>query len=265
MKVFISADIEGTAGITDWSEALKDQAGYAEFRQYMTDEVVAACEGAHAAGADEIVVKDAHQTGRNIIIGDLPDYVRVVRSWSGHPHKMMEGIEAGFTAALYTGYHNKAGSNTNPLAHTFSGAVRIKLNDELASEFTINALCAAALGVPSVFISGDGGICAEATAMAPGITAVAVSDGYGPATHSMSPRRSVAEIRAGVEAALRRGVEGCMPKMPAHFKLDLCYNNPSSAYRASWYPGARLAEPCTARFETDDCFEALRALNFMVY
>ena len=42
MKVFISADIEGTAGITHWDEANKTHDTYAEFREQMTAEVVAA-------------------------------------------------------------------------------------------------------------------------------------------------------------------------------------------------------------------------------
>ncbi|GGL76422.1 M55 family metallopeptidase [Wenxinia marina] len=265
MKVFISADIEGTAGITDWAEAMKDDKGYAEFRQYMTDEVVAACEGARAAGATEIVVKDAHQTGRNLIIGDLPADVRVVRGWSGHPHKMMWGIDESFDAALYTGYHNYNGSNTNPLAHTFTGALRLRLNGELASEFTINSLCAAALGVPSAFLSGDAGICAGAAEAVPGITTVAVSEGHGPGTISMTPARARAAIREGVEAALSGDLAGCLPQVPERITLDFGYPNPTSAYRASWYPGAELVGPCDARFETDDYHEALRALLFMTF
>ncbi len=155
MKIFISADIEGTAGITNWDEARKGHADYEEFREYMTDELVAACEGARAAGAKEIVVKDAHSTARNLILSKLPDYVRIVRGWSGHPDAMMFGIDRSFSAALYTGYHNKAGTDTNPLAHTLTGTVsRMLINGEVASEFTLNALCAARYGVPSTFLSG---------------------------------------------------------------------------------------------------------------
>lgn len=264
MKVFISADIEGTAGITDWSEALKDQAGYVEFRQYMTNEVVAACEGARAAGATEVVIKDAHQTGRNIIVGDLPDYVRIVRAWSGHPFRMMEGVEPGFDAAIYTGYHNQAGSNTNPLAHSFTSTVRLSLNGDLASEFTINALCAASVGVPSVFLSGDAGICGEARAMVPGIATLPVSEGHGPATHSMSPAAAVAGIREGVEAALRGGGTGCLPDMPESFCAELDFTTPGGAYKSSWYPGAELISPCVVRYESDDWFEVIRALRFML-
>ena len=73
MKVFISADIEGTAGITNWDEARKPHADYPEHRQQMTREVLAACEGANAAGAKEILIKDAHATGRNILQADLPE------------------------------------------------------------------------------------------------------------------------------------------------------------------------------------------------
>ena len=73
MKIYISADIEGIAGISHWDEARKAHATYQEFRAEMTEEVVAACDGAIAAGAKEILIKDAHETGRNIIAGRLPD------------------------------------------------------------------------------------------------------------------------------------------------------------------------------------------------
>ncbi len=55
MKIFISADIEGITGITDWDEADLAKPGNAEFRQRMTAEVVAACEGAVVSGADPYI------------------------------------------------------------------------------------------------------------------------------------------------------------------------------------------------------------------
>ena len=71
MKVFLSADIEGTAGITAFNEGDRTTPDWIEFRHLMTQEVIAACEGAHQAGAAEIVIKDAHHTGRNIILDEL--------------------------------------------------------------------------------------------------------------------------------------------------------------------------------------------------
>ena len=71
--------IEGVAGISNWEEADKTHATYPEFREEMTAEVVAACEGAMAAGASEILIKDAHGTGRNIIAARLPECARLVR------------------------------------------------------------------------------------------------------------------------------------------------------------------------------------------
>lgn len=62
MKVYISVDIEGVEGIAHWDEAAKLHSDYPQFAQRMTSEAVAACEGALAAGATEIVVRDAHGT-----------------------------------------------------------------------------------------------------------------------------------------------------------------------------------------------------------
>ena len=60
MKLFISADIEGCAGVALTDETHKKESVYQRFAEEMTEEVVAACEAAHEAGADEIVVKDGH-------------------------------------------------------------------------------------------------------------------------------------------------------------------------------------------------------------
>lgn len=264
MKVFISADIEGTAGIATWSEADRDHADYPQFRDLMTAEVVAACEGARAAGATEVVVKDAHDSGRNLMIGRLPDYVRVIRNWSGHPDSMMFGLGSDFAAAIYTGYHSKAGTETNPLAHTSTLRIsRLMLNGEVASEFTVNALCAARHGVPSAFIAGDAGICADARAMVPGIGTVETLEGFGPATLSLSPARAQAAIRQGVEAALRGDLSGRLPKRADHYEVVVEYVNPVDAYRASWYPGARKHGPRAVAFEAAEFFEIQRALRFM--
>jgi len=264
MKIFISADIEGTAGILSWDEAERTHADYKEFRELMTAEVLAACEGARAAGATEIVIKDAHDSGRNLILERMPPYVRIVRGWSGHPDAMMFGIDESFDAALYTGYHSKAGVDDNPLAHTSTLRIsRLILNGETASEFTLNALCAARYGVPSVFLSGDEGICADAKALVPGIATVETLKGVGAATISLAPTAARAAICEGAERALRDRAQQVAPRIPESVEIVIEFGNPVDAYRASWYPGVRQDGPRAVVFASNDYFEVLRAFRFM--
>ncbi|WP_296745592.1 M55 family metallopeptidase [Mesorhizobium sp.] len=265
MKVFVSADIEGTAGIAHWDEANRSHADYREFRALMTAEVVAVCEGARAAGAEEVVVKDAHDSGRNLIVDLLPDYVRIIRGWSGHPDGMMFGLAGGFAAALYVGYHSKAGTETNPLAHTTTTRIsRLLLNGEVASEFTMNARCAAGYGVPSAFLAGDAGICADARAMVPGIATVETLEGAGRAANSLSPARARALIREGVAKALSGDLTELMPQAAESYEAVVEFCNPSDAYRASWYPGARAHGPRAVAISATDFFDIQRALRFML-
>ncbi len=130
MKIYISADIEGIIGITHWDETEKSKSDYERFSKQMTNEVKAACEGAINAGTDEIWVKDAHDTGRNIIAVDLPQTVRLVRGWSEHPYLMVQELDESFDALLMIGYHSFGGSSSNPLSHTLSSRTfnYIKLN-----------------------------------------------------------------------------------------------------------------------------------------
>lgn len=264
MKVFISADIEGCAGITTWDEVHKGRSGYQEFREQMTAEVVAACEGARAAGATDILIKDAHESGCNLIVSRLPEYARIVRAWSGHPYVMMFGLDASFDAALFIGYHDAAGSDTNPLAHTMNDRIaRLTINGVLASEFTVNAYTASLNGVPPVFLSGDRGICEAAKRLVPGMKTVAVSEGFGRATLSVAPAKALHMIREGVEETLSGDLSKCSLALPDRFEVALTFNNASDAYRSSFYPGVEHAEPCTLRFVSNDYFEVLRTIRFI--
>lgn len=264
MKIFISADMEGTAGVTCWAETERDKPEYPEFQALMTAEVVAACEGALDAGATEIVVKDAHHTARNLLVDRLPPQVRIIRDWSGHPHSMMFGIDADCAAAIYTGYHDAGGTDSNPLAHSFTGRImRLTINGAQASEFTVNATTAASLGVPSAFLSGDAGICAAAGALVPGIVTAPVSEGFGPASSALAPARARELIRDGVARALSELSARRPAPVAPRWEVEVEFANPVDAYRGSFFPGVAHAGPRRLQFVRDDWFEVLRTLRFL--
>ena len=264
MKVFISSDIEGTTGITVWNECEKGKPDYEEFQKQMTAEVVAACEGALDGGAKDIVVRDAHDTGRNIIASKLPENIKIIREWSGHPFCMVQGLDRSYAAAIFTGYHSRAGSDTSPLAHTLTGSsMYIKINNRYASEFLINSYSAAYVGVPVVMVTGDRGLCDEAKEVIPDINSVAVSEGEGTSNISIHPNLAVKKIRETAKKALSGELSKCKIELPDRFEVEILYKDNRLAYKTSFYPGARLEGTHTIKFECDDYFDVLRLLTFM--
>jgi D-amino peptidase len=266
VRVFVSADIEGVCGISAWDEARKGSAEYPEFRRRMQTEVAAACEGALAAGADAITVKDAHGSARNLLAEELPAPTQLVRGWSGHPFGMVDGLDESYAAAVFIGYHGRAGAGGNPLAHTMSSlSIReIRLNGEPASEYRIHALAAALVGVPVVFVSGDRTLCDEVAAVSPETITLATKWGEGASQQSLHPETGVAAIREGVERALTREPRAQPLPLPAGYCLEVAYKDHARAYARSFYPGAKRADAHTVRLETNDCFDALRALLFLM-
>lgn len=264
MKVYISVDIEGVAGITHWDEAEKTHRDYPEFREQMTREAVAAIEGAEATGATEIWVKDAHSSGRNLITSMLPANIRLIRSWAGHPLCMVQELTDDFDAVMMIGYHAAAGSDANALAHTLSLPPQlITLNGKPASEFLIHALAGAMLGVPTVFVSGDEGLMEEVRAANSHIGTCAVKRGVGQSTISMTPLAACEAIRHGASAALRGDLKKSLLPLAKEYVLEITYGDPVTAYRMGWYPGAEHAGPRRIRFKTTDYFDVLRMLNFV--
>lgn len=263
MKVYISADIEGVTGTTHWDETDLPKADYAAFREQMTDEVAAACEGALEAGATEIWVKDAHGEARNLVPARLPTEVRLIRGWSSHPFMMVQGLDETFQAVMMIGYHSRAASGTSPLAHTLTGSfTHILLNDRYASEFLIHAYAAATVGVPVVLVSGDQGLCDEVAEVNPAIATVAVKEGIGGSTVNIHPSLATARIREAAARALSGDVARAQIALPAHFSIELRYRDHTKAYALGFYPGAEAVDAHTVRFEADDYFDVLRFMLF---
>jgi len=264
MKVYFSIDIEGCAGITHWDEADRKHPDYPEFREQMTREAIAAIEGARAAGATEFLVKDAHGSGRNLITAMLPEDVRLIRSWAGHPLCMVQELDESFDAVMMIGYHSAAGSEENSLAHTLSlDAIEITINGRRASEFLIHALASSMLGVPTVFVSGDKGLMEEIEGVNPRIGRCAVKEGRGQSTISTTPAAACRAIREGAERSLRGTPDEALLPLPESFLVEITYRDPNLACRHAWYPGATHVGDRTIRFETQEYFDVLRMLNYV--
>ncbi len=262
-KLFLSSDIEGTCGIAHWQETNTNNEYSPYFLKQMSNEVNAACKGALDAGYSEIVVKDAHDSARNIYPDMLPKEVRILRNWTKHPFSMMAGIDNTFTAAGFTGYHSAASTNGNPLAHTMNLSVdKVTINGIVASEFVMNAFTAAYMGVPAVFLAGDKQLCESAKALIPNITTVAVSEGIGGGSLSLHPEKACELIRKKMAEALEGDVSKCLLKLPESFEVVCQHREHEKTYRASFYPGVKNIDATTNLFESRDYLEVLKFFMF---
>lgn len=267
MKVFISADIEGVTGIANWEETDKStQSEYSWFQKQMTREVAAAAQAAFDAGASEILIKDAHDSGRNLILDELPEGVEVVRGWAGHPLSMVQGLDESFDAIMFIGYHSRAGQGTNPLAHTMSSAriTRMTLNGTDMSEFYLHALAASYYKVPSILVSGDKGLCEEVKSHNASIETVAAIRGEGNSVITQHPDKTVKEIRESVKRGLAGDLSSKILRVPSKLDFSIEFKKHQDAYRAAFYPGAKQVDPLTVQFITDDYFEVMR-FNLLAY
>ncbi|MEU7880192.1 M55 family metallopeptidase [Microbispora bryophytorum] len=175
MKIFISSDMEGTAGVVDWDQCVIGGSQYPYYTELLTGEINAAIEGAMRAGATEFLVNDAHSKMANL----KPDALAGRAGYlSGRykPMYMMQGLDPSFDAIFLVSYHGSMGSRGSVLSHTYfpSAFAEVKINGAVAGEAGINALVAAAYQVPIVLVTGDATTAEETERFCPGIKAAVV-------------------------------------------------------------------------------------------
>jgi len=259
MKVFLSTDMEGTAGVVDWEQCVGDGPQADAGRRLLLDEVNAAIEGALAGGATEIVVNDSHATMRNFPPGELAGEASYI-SGSHKPLYMMQGLDGSFDAVLFVSYHGSVGAPAG-LSHTYNphAVIEARLDGVVTGEAGINALVAAHYGVPVVLVTGDRPACEETAALIPGVHAAVVKEPVSRiAAHSLHPSRACALIRETAEKALA-GAGGAEPPPPASATLEGSVRTSDIAEAASWVRGVDRAGPRELRIRGDDPLATYRS------
>lgn len=262
-KIFISSDIEGTCGIAHWDETDREKADYARFSAQMTNEVAAACNGALRGGAEELLVRDAHDSARNINPAMLPEEARIFRGWAREPYSMMSGVDESFSGVFFTGYHSAVGWSGNPLSHTMNlQNTSILVNGEVMSELMMNSMTAAMNGVPVLMVTGDRMLCDWFHTKVPEAFTVPVNEGFGDGCISIHPNKAVRLIQETAQKAMTLDGSRCLYPMPDHFTVDVTFRLHQKARSASWYPGAVQVNDRTVRFEADDWMKVLTFFHF---
>jgi D-amino peptidase len=266
LHVFISADLEGVAGAVTPEQLGPAGFEYARFREFMTEEVLAAIEGAQEAGATRIVVADAHGNGQNLLIERFPDDVEIVRAWP-RPLHMMQGIDETFHAVIFIGYHAAATNPRGVRAHTFSSAnlAAVHLNGVAASEGLINAAIAGHFGVPVVFVSGDDVTVEETQALLGDVEGIAVKRALGfHSAQTMTPAAARQQIREGVRRALARRADFQPYRPTSPITLDVTFKNYRPAELLEFLPIVERPEARTIRYTADSMPEISRFIQFIL-
>jgi D-amino peptidase len=258
MKVFISADMEGTAGVTDRDQVTPETHDYARFRRLMTEEVNAAVLGALEGGAKEIVVNDSHGSMRNLLIEELHPQVQLI-SGRPKPHGMMQGIENSFDAVFFTGYHAAAGTQNGVLDHTYRGTTvrQIKLGNLVVGEAGFNAALAGHFKVPVALVTGDATAVAQTKKLLTQVEAVAVKEPIGRnAARSFQPVEARRRIKEGATRALKRARDLKPLILPRPVMVELDWVTSAMADQCMLIPAMTRVNPRAVSYKARDIEQA---------
>jgi len=262
VKVYISVDMEGIAGVSHPKPTERADSGYPAAVDLMVGEANAAIEGALAAGATEVLVNDSHGGMYNLRPADLHPGARVLQGQKAWSMVAGAGPDAGFGVALFVGYHARAGHPTGTIAHTFSGRpILTRLNGTLVGETGINASVLGAWGIPVGLVAGDDALAGEVADWLPWAERVVVKEGAGGnAAASLHPTLAADLVRAGAERAVRRAAAGELQALtvPPPVVIEVEYRNAIAADYAAIVPGAERTGDRGVRFEAPDPVTAYR-------
>lgn len=266
LKIYISADMEGTVGVVTGDQLGPSGFEYNRFREFMTAEVKAAVEAAFEAGATEVVVSDSHGNGENLLLEKLPRNITLVRSWP-RPLMMMQGIDETFDGAIFIGYHTGTTNTEGIRAHTISSAhlADVRLNGASMPEAGINAAIAGHFNVPIIMVSGDDAVVKEVSALLGDIEGAVVKWAYGfHSTRTLMPEAAYDLIRRKVKLAIGRIKDFKPYKLRTPVQLDVRFKNYRPSEILSYLSIVERTDSHSIRFMGKDMIEVSKFLEFMV-
>ena len=264
MKIYVSADIEGVAGVVSPQQGQPGNPEYERARRLMTEEVSAVVAGAFAGGATEVLVNDSHGPMTNLIPELLDPRAELILG-KPKPMNMCAGLDGGFSGVMFTGYHTGAGRH-GVLAHTVNGfAFRtIRLNGRPCSEATLNGAYAGSLGVPVLLISGDDLTAEECGEHFLDARRVVTKQALGArAARAISPALARERLRTEAEAAVReaRTRRLALFTIVPPYRLEIVLKTQALADLAAIIPAAERLDPVTVGFDAGGMGDVLGWVN----
>jgi D-amino peptidase len=203
-RIFIMVDMEGISGICNSSQVSSAEGAYALARRYMTWDANACVAGCFEGGASKVVVRDAHAGGFNMIWDEFDPRGEYIQGRTAR--QRMPELET-FDGLILLGYHAMAGTVEGVLEHTMSSKhwQNLRINGRLSGEVAIDAGIAGDAGVPTILVTGDDKVCAEAREFIPGIETAEVKKGLDCQGAQLLPKQVAHDIlRKASERAVRR-------------------------------------------------------------
>ncbi len=267
MKIFLSCDMEGTAGIVDWQQVIGPGADYEMGRRLLLSEVNAAIDGALEGGATEIVVNDSHWTMQNLPPAELHGRASYI-SGKHKPLYMMQGLDETFDAIFFISYHGSVGADGSILSHTYnpSAISEVRLNGEPVGESAINALVASHYKVPVALVTGDQHTVEESRRHMPEARAVVVKESFTRfAGHSLHPELACELIkREASEAVAGAGGLG-PPAITGRVRLDVSLLTADMAVLSTWLKGVERTAARSVAIEGDNHLQVYQAFVGLTY
>ncbi|MCX4504838.1 M55 family metallopeptidase [Streptomyces anulatus] len=263
MKLLISVDMEGVSGIVHPSETNPERYDYQRGRELMTADANAVVAGVlDADPTAEVLVADAHGTFRNLLPEQLDRRALLVR---GKPRSlnMLAGLDEETDAALFVGYHVRAGEGPGVLAHTMNGELLdVRVVGRSLGEIGLNAAMAGHLGVPVVLLSGDDAACAELNGLVPAAVTVPVKEALGMAAAvTLHPEEARDRLRRAAADAVSRRAEIPPLALTGTLDVEVDLASPHTIDLATLVPGvSRAGGARTVTFTAPDYATAYRLI-----
>jgi len=254
VKVYLSSDMEGTAGVVDWEQCRGPGAEYDYYCGLLQAEVNAAIDGAAAAGATEFLVNDSHGAMRNLRPDALAGRARYL-SGRHKPMYMMEGLDASYDAVFFVSYHGSMSTQASTLSHTYNprAVADVRLNGEITGEAGINALVALGHGVPVALVTGDDETAAETRQFCPGVRSAVVKRSVTRfAADSLHPHDACERIRTAAQQAITALGTIAAPAIELPATLEVRFVNGDMAEMATWIGGVTRLDAKTVSMIDDN-------------
>ncbi len=269
MKVYVSVDMEGLAGIHAWKDVSNTSPSY---KRDLLEEQLRWLLSAmlEFENVEKITVADSHALGDNIpySITELDERIELI---SGFPRKryMMAGLDETYDRVVFFGYHSGVGALHGLMDHTYSSTTfhNVWINGLRMNESLVNAAYAGHLGVPVCMIVGDEALKSELGDLLDRIVYVSTKSGLSRfSARFVSKKRLEKEIKDGVKRALSKSRDDLRIyrfEPPVELKVEV--NRSEFADALEMIPGIERLNGRMLKFINDDYSVVFDTLLLMAF